>query len=203
LPFVTIGHVKDPGTSWWVDVDYAALIRQCVHHLADLGHEQVVLVNRSAELVAAGYGPAVRSTAGFLAAAKQRGLTAHVVTCADEPGTGRTCLEGIRADLPEATALVTINEAALPDLQRALHHAGLEVPRDLSITGVIADHLAEDFHPPLTAADVPAAEMARLAVELLVEQIADPGATPRHALLAPTVTLRSSTGALRRRPGDR
>ena len=198
LPFVTIGHVEDPGSSWWVDVDYAALIRQCVHHLADLGHEEVVLVNRSAELVASGYGPAVRSTAGFLDAAKQRGLAAHIVTCADEPGAGRACLEEIRADLPGATALVTINEAALPGFQRALDHAGPQVPRDLSITGVIADRLAEDFHPPLTAADVPAAEMARLAVELLVEQIADPGATPRHALLLPSVTLRSSTGARRR-----
>src|SRR5919197_1247706 len=42
LPFVTIGHVEHPGASWWVDVDYAALVRRCVHHLADLGHQQVV-----------------------------------------------------------------------------------------------------------------------------------------------------------------
>ncbi|MEJ2858559.1 MULTISPECIES: LacI family DNA-binding transcriptional regulator [unclassified Saccharothrix] len=198
LPFVTIGHVEHPGASWWVDVDYAALIRRCVHHLADLGHEQVVLVNRSAELVASGYGPAARSTAGFLEAAEQRGVRGHVVTCADEPNAGYACFEEIRAELPDVTALVTINEAALPGLQRALHRAGLEVPRDFSLTGVIADHLAEDFHPPLTAADVPAAEMARLALELLVEQIANPSATPRHALLVPPVTLRSSTGARRR-----
>ncbi|MFI9816384.1 LacI family DNA-binding transcriptional regulator [Saccharothrix variisporea] len=198
LPFVTIGHVEHPGASWWVDVDYAALIKRCVHHLADLGHEEVVLVNRSAELVASGYGPAARSTAGFLEAAEQRGVRGHVVTCADEPGAGYACFEEIRADYPDVTGLVTINEAALPGLQRALHHAGLEVPRDFSITGVIADHLAEDFHPPLTAADVPAADMARLALELLVEQIANPGATPRHALLVPPVTLRSSTGARRR-----
>src|SRR5690349_1413883 len=38
LPFVSIGHVEHPGRSWWVDVDYAALVRRCVHHLADLGH---------------------------------------------------------------------------------------------------------------------------------------------------------------------
>lgn len=195
LPYVTIGHVEDPGASWWVDVDYATLVRRGVHHLADLGHQHVVLINRSTELVAAGYGPALRSTTGFQEAADQRGLSAHVVCCADEPAAGLACFEQIRARWPEVTAAVTINEVALPGLQRALHRAGLDVPRDFSITGVIADRLAEDFHPPLTAADVPAEDMARLAVDLLVERIADPDASPRHALLQPAVSLRSSTGA--------
>ncbi|ROP35873.1 LacI family DNA-binding transcriptional regulator [Saccharothrix texasensis] len=198
LPFVTIGHVEHPGASWWVDVDYAALIRRCVHHLADLDHRDVVLINRSDELVAAGYGPAVRSSAGFQEAADARGLTAHTVYCADEPAAGLTCFEDIRRRWPEVTAAVTINEAALPGLQQALHRARLDVPRDFSITGVVAGRLAEGFHPPLTAADVPAEEMARLAVDLLVERIADPSATPRNALLEPAVSLRSSTGARRR-----
>ncbi|HEV2782621.1 MAG TPA: LacI family DNA-binding transcriptional regulator [Actinophytocola sp.] len=195
LPFVTIGHIEHPGGSWWVDVDYAALVRRCVHHLADLGHQHVVLINRSAELVAAGYGPALRSTAGFQEATRRRGLCGHVVCCADEPAAGLACFEEVRARRPEVTAAVTINEAALPGLQRALHNAGLTVPRDFSITGVIANRLAEDFHPPLTAADVPAEEMARLAVDLLVERLVNPEATPRHALLEPVISLRSSTGA--------
>jgi DNA-binding LacI/PurR family transcriptional regulator len=198
LPFVTIGHVERPGASSWVDVDYAELINRCVHHLADLGHRNVVLINRSDELVAAGYGPAMRSTTGFLAAAEQRGLTAHTVCCADEPAAGLACFEDIRSRWPDVTAAVTINEAALPGLQRALRHAGLDVPGDFSITGVIANRLAEDFHPPLTAADVPAEEMARLAVDLLVERIADPDAPHRNALLQPGITLRSSTGARHR-----
>ena len=82
--------------------------------------------------------------------------------------------------------------------KRAMLEAGLDVPRDFSLTGVIADRLAEDFHPPLTAADVPAGDMARLAVDLLMEQIGDASATPRHSMLAPPITLRSSTGARRR-----
>ncbi|NUT51169.1 MAG: LacI family DNA-binding transcriptional regulator [Saccharothrix sp.] len=197
LPFVTIGHVEHPGSSWWVDVDYAGLITRCVHHLADLGHRDVVLINRSDELVAAGYGPASRSSVGFLAAARERGLTAHIVCCADEPAAGQACFEDFRSRWPEVTGAVTINEAALPGLQRALHRAGLDVPRDFSLTGVIASRLAEGFHPPLTAADVPAEDMARLAVDLLVEQIANPGAMPRNALLHPVISLRSSTGARR------
>jgi DNA-binding LacI/PurR family transcriptional regulator len=198
LPFVAIGHVEHPGASWWVDVDYATLISRCVRHLADLGHQDVVLVNRSAELVAAGYGPAVRAMSGFLETTAQCGMTGHTVCCADDPAAGLACFDRIRERWPEVTAVVTINEAALPGVQRALERAKLDVPRDFSLTGVIADRLAEDFHPPLTAANVPAGEMAGLAVELLLEQIADPAATPRHALLQPPISLRSSTGARRR-----
>ena len=65
LPFVTIGRTANPHGMGWVDVDYAGLIAACVNHLADLGHRHIALVNRSAELVAAGYGPGHRALAGF------------------------------------------------------------------------------------------------------------------------------------------
>ena len=75
LPFVTIGHTAHPHGTWWVDLDYASLVARCVHHLADLGHRHVALINRSTELVAAGYGPAQRALDGFTEAVTQRGLT--------------------------------------------------------------------------------------------------------------------------------
>src|SRR4051794_23983277 len=65
LPFVTIGHTSHAEGMWWVDVDYGTLVARCVHHLADLGHRHIALVNRSAELVATGYGPGYRALTGF------------------------------------------------------------------------------------------------------------------------------------------
>jgi DNA-binding LacI/PurR family transcriptional regulator len=193
LPFVTIGHTAHPHGTCWVDVDYTTLVARCVHHLADLGHRQVALINRSAELVAAGYGPAQRALLGFTEAILQRGLTGIDVCCADDPPAGEACLERLREEHPDITAIVTINEAALPGIQRALEQARVTVPRDLSITGVVARHWAEDFRPQLTAADVPT-EMGTHAVELLLERIATPDAPPRHMLLTPPISLRASTG---------
>lgn len=92
------------------------------------------------------------------------------------------------------TAVATVNEAALPGFQRALHRAGLVVPRDFSIIGIADRQWAEEFQPPLTAADVPAAKICSDAVDMLLERIADPSAAARHLLLSPPISLRDSTG---------
>jgi DNA-binding LacI/PurR family transcriptional regulator len=194
LPFVTIGHTAHPQGTCWVDVDYATLVARCVHHLADLGHREIALINRSAELVASGYGPAHRAQAAFAEAVRKRGLTGFDLPCADTPGAGAECYEQLREHHSGVTGIVTINEAALPGLQRGIERAGVSVPGDLSIAGVAARHWAEGFRPQLTAADVPAAEMGAHAVELLLERIAAPDTPPRHLLLTPPISLRDSTG---------
>ncbi|MBN1173331.1 MAG: LacI family DNA-binding transcriptional regulator [Micromonosporaceae bacterium] len=193
LPFVTIGHTANPDGTCWIDVDYATLVARCVHHLADLGHQTIVLINRSADMIAAGYGPARRAASGFDEAIAELGLTGVSLCCGDDPAAGAACLDQLRAEHPTVTAIVTINEAALPGVGRAVERAGIVVPRDLSITGVVARQWAEDHHPPLTAADMPT-EMGTQAVELLLERIATPDAPPRHLLLTPPISLRASTG---------
>jgi DNA-binding LacI/PurR family transcriptional regulator len=194
VPFVTIGRTASPDGMSWVDVDYGGLIARCVHHLADLGHRDVALVNRSAELVAAGYGPGRRALAGFTAAVADRSLRGVDVCCGDDAAAGEACIEQLLVAHPSVTAVATINEAALPGIQRALEAAGLVVPRDFSITGVAARHWAEDFRPPMTAADVPVYDMGAEAVSLLQETIAAPETPPRQHLYSPPISLRSSTG---------
>lgn len=97
------------------------------------------------------------------------------------------------------TAIATINEAAVSGMYRGLAEAGLSVPGDFSIAGVAARHWAENLHPPLTAADVPADELGARAVELLIQRVADPGTPQHHLLVAPPISLRGSTGPARPR----
>jgi DNA-binding LacI/PurR family transcriptional regulator len=184
---------SQPEDTCWVDVDYGTLIARCVHHLADLGHRHIALINRSTELVAAGYGPAHRALHGFAKAVAQRGLAGSDHRCGDEAAAGEAGIEELLASRPALTAIATVNEAALPGIHRGLQHAGLAVPRDFSVIGVAAKHWAEDFRPPLTAADVPAVEMGAHAVDLLLERIAEPQAPLRHLLLNPSISLRDST----------
>jgi DNA-binding LacI/PurR family transcriptional regulator len=202
-PFVTIGRTARPQGMCWVDMDYATLIGRCAGHLADLGHRHIALINRPAELVSSGYGPAQRAREGFAGAVARRGVEGAEFCCADNAQAGQACIEEILRAHPEVTAVVTINEAALPGIQRALEQAGLEIPRRFSITGVAARHWAEQFHPQLTAADVPAIDMGATAVQFLIERIAQPDAPPRQHLYTPPISLRSSTGPAVQRGASR
>ena len=198
LPFVTIGRTADPRGICWVDVDYTTLMNRCVQHLADLGHQHVALINRSAELAASGYGPAYRAHTGFYDAITERGITGIDVCCADDAAAGELCVEQLLDSHPELSAIATVNEAALLGIQRGLEQAGHTIPGSFSLTGVAARHWAEDCRPQLTAADVPAAELGTEAVRLLLERISAPQTPLKHLLVAPPISLRASTGPARR-----
>ncbi|GAA3434233.1 LacI family DNA-binding transcriptional regulator [Kutzneria kofuensis] len=198
MPFVAIGRTSRPQRTCWVDVDYTTLVARCVDHLADLGHRHVALLNRPAPLVASGYGPGQRARQGFVEAAARRQVVGTELCCDDDMAAGERCVVELLHAQPEISAMVTVNEAALPGVQRGLERAGRSVPGRFSIVGVAARYWAEQFHPPLTAADVPAGEMGTTAVEFLIQRIAEPDAPPQQRLLTPPISLRSSTGPAER-----
>jgi DNA-binding LacI/PurR family transcriptional regulator len=194
VPFVAIGRTAKPHAMSWVDLDNATLTGRCVDHLADLGHRRMVLINRPSEMMLFGYGPAHRAREGFAEATARRGVEGAQFCCGDSAQAGEACIEQILHAHPDITAVVTVNEAALPGIQRALERAGLDIPRRFSVAGVVARRWAEQFHPRLTAADVPAGDLGATAVQFLIERIAHPDAPLRQRLLAPPIFPRGSTG---------
>ncbi|MET9908671.1 substrate-binding domain-containing protein [Streptomyces sp. NPDC006476] len=202
FPFVAIGrnHLADKAD--WVDLDFAGLAGGCVQHLADLGHSRIAFVNRSEELFDSGYGFARLGDEGYTEAMKRLLLTPRAYLCGDDLASGEAVVERILRDDPATTSLVTQNEAALEGIYRGLTRHGRSVPRDFSVVGVAASPWAEQVTPPLTAAEIPAKEMSRVAVELMVRRLTTPEARPRHVLLKPLITLRASTGRCRPVPGS-
>lgn len=202
FPFVTIGQ---PGieNAWWVDLDFVALGRNCVRHLADLGHRTIAFVNRSEHLFRSGYESAHRGLDGFNQGVEELGLSGHAYFCGDDAAAGEACVARILRDAPATTAVATLNEASLGGLYRGLMRTGRVVPRDFSVVGLTAGPWAETVNPPLTAAEEPVHEICRLAVELMMERLKSPGAAHRHVLLRPLISVRSSTGPCRTAPGAR
>jgi DNA-binding LacI/PurR family transcriptional regulator len=64
-PFTLIGHCEDNSGISFVDFDFEHAVETAVDHLVSLGHRRIAFVNISRDLLEAGYGPAVRSLAGF------------------------------------------------------------------------------------------------------------------------------------------
>ncbi len=171
IPFALIGHRADNDDIAFVDLDFAAAIELALDHLAALGHRDVAFVNSPAELLDAGYGPAVRSLDGFRAGIARLGLRGHAFTCDPSPEAGYCLMDEIAALDPRATAVLAISAEVLGGLLRRSRELGENVPADRSFVAVVSERVARLFSPPLTTVDFPVAEMGRIGAELLIRQL--------------------------------
>jgi DNA-binding LacI/PurR family transcriptional regulator len=171
------------------------LISQGARRLRQLGHTHAALINRPAELLDRGYGPAVRALEAFEQARADLGMTGPAVCCDDQPDAARQCVNQIFAADPRLTAVLTINELALPGVLFALRERGLDVPADVSVLAVAAERIAATVHPQVSAADVPAEQMGRHAVETLLRLVSNPAEPLAHILLSPSLVDRGSVAA--------
>jgi len=128
----------------------------------------------------------------YAAAAEARGVLVISHAC-DQTFAGlQSWVETTLADAPEMTALIVHNEPLLGFLPAILAERGLSVPRDMSVVALCPDDLAVQHSVSYSNIRLPADELGRAAVEIVVRQMA--GATTTETrLLAPSLTRRRST----------
>lgn len=76
----------------------------------------------------------------------------------------------------------------------ALRDAGADCPRDVALVGMDNTNLSLVTSPPLTTVDLGGAERARIATELLLARIDQPGRRPRSVGVEPRLIVRQSCG---------
>lgn len=95
---------------------------------------------------------------------------------------------------PSVSAVVCGNDYLAAGALSALDHAGIEVPRSLSIASFNDNEFAPYLHPPLTTVRLPIREIGELAGQLLLSRLAGkPYAAP--PLLPVQLIVRGSTAA--------
>ena len=180
----------------WVDIDYADADRPV---RAPPGRPRPPAGRPRQPLRRAGrrrLRPGHRALAGFSAAVAERGPDRRRRLLRRRRAAGEACVEQLLPSIRRSPRWPPSTRRRCPASSARSHGAGLAVPRDFSVTGVAAQHWAEDFRPPLTAADVPTREMGAEAVTLLLELIATPGRpTPAPLLRA------AHLAAFQHRPG--
>jgi DNA-binding LacI/PurR family transcriptional regulator len=193
VPLVSMGRPEKNSTVPLVDVDYVHMVRVCVAHLAQLGHQEMALMNKSAATLRDGFGPSCDALDSFEEAMGDLGLRGWASCCDHDAGAGEQWVTETLAAHPGVTAVVTVNEAALPGLYRGLTGAGRSVPGDMSLTGVASKRWASAFTPELTGTDLPVGQQATEVVRMLIDRINDPAMPVSQLLLKPGFTLRRST----------
>jgi LacI family transcriptional regulator, galactose operon repressor len=191
-PSVLIGFPADSAGLTCIDLDFAAAGALCVDHLADLGHTCIGMVGSPQAVYRRETGFAQRLLAGIGQAAARRGVTATTHPCEPSREAVLATVEELLREQPALTGIVVHNEPAVQPLLDALAALGRRVPEDVSVVAICPDELAEHAAPRVTSVAIPAEELGRRAVDLLMAKLADhdvPGAT----LLSPRLTARAST----------
>lgn len=161
--------------------------------LAGLGHERIGFIggnpNQTASLL---------RHQGYRRALKDAGLSTNTNWEVDGDFTFLSGLAGAEILLKHEnrpTAIFACNDDMAVATIATAHRMGLEVPRDLAVCGFDDTASATMVWPELTTVRQPVADMARLAVRLLVNAVTSENAElvkPRHEQLNFTLVIRDS-----------
>ncbi|BCJ68577.1 LacI family DNA-binding transcriptional regulator [Polymorphospora rubra] len=191
-PSVLIGFPADARGLTCVDLDFHRAGALCVDHLVRLGHRRLALLGAPGVVYERDTGFAHRTRAGFLEAAADHGVSAVARPCEEHYPAVREALVDLFAGDPALTGIVVHNEAAVDHVMAVLPMLDRRVPRDVSVVAICPDQVAERTRPGLSSVPIPAEEVGRNAVSLLMRKLTGAG-VPDATLLVPTLTARSST----------
>ncbi|PJE99246.1 LacI family transcriptional regulator [Streptomyces carminius] len=198
-PAVLIGVPTDATGLTCVDLDFTATGALCVEHLAELGHRDVAVVGEAAAVYERHTGFAERTRDGLRTRAAELGVRLLHRPCEGSYAAMAGTLARILDERPGTTGFVVQNEAAIDPLLSLLRRQGRAVPEDVSVIAVCPDQVAAQASVRLTSVAIPAHEMGRRAVELVMAKVRGER-EERLELLPPRLTVRASSGPAPGRP---
>jgi LacI family transcriptional regulator len=199
LPVVSVsGHDRVPGVTYVVlNHDMAAEL--AVQHLVELGHKRVAFIRGQSFTADA----TARWNSIKVAARKWKieidpSLVAQLDENSPSPSVGYHAAKKILATASGPfTALFAFNDVSAIGAMKALHEAGLHVPRDVSLIG-FDDIMAAAFQSPaLTTIRQPLVQMGMIAADVLLKRIATNDTHPQIVQVAPELVVRESTASAR------
>ena len=174
-----------------VAVDQVAGAALATRHLLELGHPTVVHIAGRPDFL-----EAAQRIDGWRATLEAAGADVPPVLVGD--WSARSGYELGRRLVREGglSAIFVANDQMALGVLRALHEAGLEIPRQVSVVGFDDIPEAQYYTPPLTTVRQDFSEIGRRSLGLLLEMM-ESGGEPRDSppLVTPELVLRSSTAA--------
>jgi DNA-binding LacI/PurR family transcriptional regulator len=200
FPFSLIGRCEDTDGVGYVDISFEETMQEAISYLSGLGHTHIAFLNQSQSLYDAGYGPAVRAQARFEQVMSTVGLKGLTRLCHAAPHAGYEAFNELLAECRDLTAIIAMNERAIPGVMQAIADRGWHIPEDFSLVAIVSSpRVAELMIPPLTTADAPSAELGHLGTELLIQQLEAEERDTQQVLLPCRLVVRGSSGPCRRR----
>ena len=194
VPLVLINRATPPEVDQigWDNCGAATL---AVDHLAKLGHKYIAHLR----------GPLNRQSSeerlkGYSVGLEKNGLDFRddYVRAGDYtacPETWQQSTQELLSVSPRPTAIIASDDIVAAVVIRAIHHAGLKVPGNISVVGIDDQPFCTFLDPALTTVQLPVINAGKRAVDLLLSRITDPTQSPRQIMLPCSLIVRESTGA--------
>jgi LacI family transcriptional regulator len=195
-PFVVFGR-SEFNDYPHIDVDGEAGMRAVVRHLAELGHRRIALILSPRELAFT----AMRY-AGYVQGLREVGIEpdqAYLAEGALTPESGYTAALRLLDQVRPPTAIAACNDMMAIGAMQAAQTKGLEVGRDIAVTGFDDILPAAHARPPLTTVRQPIYLIGRQALDMLIQTIRQEPLAESHVLLTPELVIRESSGPNKRR----
>ena len=141
----------------------------------------------------------VRTKALFEEYIRLSGLRGVIRFCRSSPLAGYEAFNTLLQEYPDLTAIVSMNERAIPGIMRAITEHGWKIPDDFSLVALVSSvRMAEMMVPKLTTMEPPSAELGRLATELLINHLEGNSDENPRILIPCRLVMGESTGPCRR-----
>ena len=192
VPIVTVGRdvAAEPGSLWWVDTDLPTLVGEMLDHLAQRGAERVALL--STEQRRSYISDTERAYEDWVRARGRRPRIVHAAATMTEQDAYRAATRLLRSRARPDAIYTPVDRFAVAALNAALAR-NFDVPGDLLIACGNDTTLARAAAIPISSLALPAAELGRLATELLLDRLRD-DSTPQTRVAPGELRLRRSTG---------
>jgi DNA-binding LacI/PurR family transcriptional regulator len=186
MVLVTSGFTIDKPVSR-IDTNQVAGSLAARDHLIGLGHRRIAHIAGTDVHVHARQRQAV-----WRDSLEQAGLEPGPVLKGDwSAASGYAAGQELLQTHRDATAVFVSNDTMALGLLRAIHDAGLDCPRDMSVVGFDDSPGVDQSIPPLTTVHQDTDELGAAAVDLLVETISSH--EPQVRLIDPYLIIRDST----------
>lgn len=174
-----------------VMVDNFLVGRLVARHFIENGHVRLACIMDDRSIL-----PFARRMRGFMDAAEEAGVNlppAALVEAGPRIADGRDAMRRLlaRPKNRRPTAVYCTNDILAFGAMQAAYEAGLDIPGDVSVAGTDDVPQSSNMFPPLTTVAQPYAEIARVAMEML---LGAEGAGEGDILLEPELRARGSTG---------
>jgi LacI family transcriptional regulator len=179
-----------PGPADRLLSDHGTAMQAAVRYLAGLGHRRLALMVPALRIR-----PVDERIQSFLGATASQGLDPQAQTVLQVPPGDPERLRAAQELLSQPdrpTAILADGSRQVRALLAAARTQGLGIPDDLSVVGLDAADIATVTTPELTTIARDYAEIGRLAANLLLDRLAEPGAPVRRLVLESEVVLRGS-----------